>query len=145
MSVDLFPAFRFPFLTCHLYSFIPYPDANASYTSPCPIVTFQDIIGLIHQATVPEVCIYSNGQLFRANRTSLVHEQSGPKLQSFSSPPLIAYEGDEWRTGGVTICQPRGPFQMHAKLDTGIVVLSLLPGLSTDYLGKFRSPLLPVI
>jgi L-asparaginase len=80
---------------------------------------------------VPEVCIYFNSFLFRANRTSKIDSQQFRAFDSKNYPPLakagvdISYFEDRIR-------KPVDPvsFSVIDTLDTHVVILKIFPGIN---------------
>ena len=83
------------------------------------------------EPTVPEVCIYFNSFLFRANRTSKIDSHQFRAFDSKNYPPLakagvnITYFQDR-------IFKPDNSsnFSVNDKLDTHVVILKIFPGIN---------------
>jgi len=79
---------------------------------------------------VPEVALYFENKLYRANRTS---KSSAEHFEAFTS-----YNYDPLATVGVSIrynrhgiaSMPTSPLKLHTKLDSNVAVLHLFPGMS---------------
>lgn len=84
------------------------------------------------KARVPEVCIYFDFQLFRANRA---FKYNSAKFEAFRSPnyPVLAEAGVHLRFNDNSIrkCDDC-VFRVHKKLSNSIAVLKLYPGISKE-------------
>ncbi|MDR2534278.1 MAG: type I asparaginase [Tannerellaceae bacterium] len=80
---------------------------------------------------VPEVCIFFENTLFRANRTRKVNTDNFNAFRSYNYPPL-AYAGVNIRYDRQHIYRPAlpKPLRAHYSLDSNIAVLKLFPGIS---------------
>lgn len=86
---------------------------------------------------IPEVCIYSNNQLFRGNRTTKV---SNMTIGAFDSPnyPTLAHTGfDTSVEVGLVLPYPQRRFSIFTQLHEEICVLRLVPGFSNHLLEAF--------
>jgi L-asparaginase len=84
------------------------------------------------KAMVPEVCIYFDYKLFRANRS---FKYNSEKFEAFRSPnyPILAEAGVYLRFNRNDILKPSGePIKFHTKLDSAIGILKLYPGISPE-------------
>lgn len=84
------------------------------------------------KAMVPEVCIYFDYKLFRANRS---FKYNSEKFEAFRSPnyPVLAEAGVYLRFNRNDILRPAGePIKFHTKLDSAIGILKLYPGISPE-------------
>ena len=83
---------------------------------------------------VPEVCIYFDNKLMRANRTT---KNSADQFEAFSSPnyPYLAEAGIHIRFNWNFIKAPgiRQDLVIHRNLCTDIAVLKLFPGISYNF------------
>lgn len=87
-------------------------------------------------ALVPEVALYFQNRLFRANRTS---KHSAEELSAFSSLNLapLAEVGVNIKYNHTVILRPQAyfePLRISDRLDCNVVVLKLFPGLSPEML-----------
>ncbi|MCR4919344.1 MAG: type I asparaginase [Prevotella sp.] len=84
-------------------------------------------------ARVPEVGIYFDGHLLRGNRTTKQSADAFNAFESFNCPHL-ADAGVEIVYHDQHILRPAAGRTMtaHTRLDTGVVILSLMPGLRED-------------
>jgi len=84
-------------------------------------------------ARVPEVGIYFDGHLLRGNRTTKQSADAFNAFESFNCPHL-ADAGVEIVYHDQYILRPAAGRTMtaHTRLDTGVVILSLMPGLRED-------------
>lgn len=84
------------------------------------------------KAMVPEVCIYFDYKLFRANRS---FKYNSEKFEAFRSPnyPVLAEAGVYLRFNRNDILKPSDePIKFHTKLDSAIGILKLYPGISPE-------------
>lgn len=84
------------------------------------------------KAMVPEVCIYFDYKLFRANRS---FKYNSEKFEAFRSPnyPILAEAGVYLKFNRNVILKPSGdPVKFHTKLDSAIGILKLYPGISPE-------------
>jgi L-asparaginase len=90
---------------------------------------------------VPEVCIYFEFKLYRANRT---FKFSSEHFNAYLSPnyPFLAEAGVtiEYNTNAIRP-MPEGEVKFHTQLDTAIGIVSLFPGIQKEMLECiFRVP-----
>ncbi len=81
---------------------------------------------------VPEVCIYFENQLYRANRT---HKYNAENFKAFSSLnyPVLAEAGVYIKYNKTAIHKPNfKKLQVYKKLDTNIAILKLFPGIQEN-------------
>jgi L-asparaginase len=82
------------------------------------------------KSMVPEVCIYFDYKLFRANRS---FKYNSEKFEAFRSPnyPILAEAGVYLKFNKNVILKPSAePVKFHTKLDSAIGILKLYPGIS---------------
>ena len=82
------------------------------------------------KSIVPEVCIYFDYKLFRANRS---FKYNSEKFEAFRSPnyPIRAEAGVYLKFNKNVILKPSvEPVKFHTKLDSAIGILKLYPGIS---------------
>jgi L-asparaginase len=82
------------------------------------------------KSIVPEVCIYFDYKLFRANRS---FKYNSEKFEAFRSPnyPILAEAGVYLKFNKNVILKPSvEPVKFHTKLDSAIGILKLYPGIS---------------
>jgi len=80
-------------------------------------------------AKVNEVAVYFEYSLYRGNRTVKVHAE---RFEAFRSPnwPVLAEAGVHIRYDGAALLPaPTGPLQVHARMEQGVGVLPLFPGI----------------
>ncbi len=79
---------------------------------------------------VPEVCIFFENELMRGNRTTKINAENFNAFRSFNYPAL-ANAGIHIRYNELLIrCpNPNLPMKPHYLLDTGVVVMTLFPGI----------------
>lgn len=82
-------------------------------------------------ARVPEVCIYFDYKLFRANRS---FKYNSSKFEAFRSPnyPILAESGVHLRfsVNDIRVPKPEDKLQVHKNLVSDVAVLKLYPGIS---------------
>lgn len=81
---------------------------------------------------VPEVCIYFENQLYRANRT---HKYNAENFKAFSSLnyPVLAEAGVYIKFNKNAIQKPNFKrLRVHKNLDTNIAILKLFPGIQEN-------------
>ena len=81
---------------------------------------------------VPEVCIYFENQLYRANRT---HKYNAENFKAFSSLnyPVLAEAGVYIKYNKNAIHKPNFKrLRVHKNLDTNIAILKLFPGIQEN-------------
>ncbi len=84
------------------------------------------------KALVPEVCIYFEYQLYRGNRT---HKFNSEHFQAFQSAnyPVLAEAGVHIKFNKNAIQKTTNKkLKVHTKLDAGIAVLKLFPGINEN-------------
>jgi len=82
------------------------------------------------RAVVPEVCIYFEYQLYRGNRT---HKYNAAHFEAFRSVnyPVLAHAGVKIKFNEAVIHQATDQeFRIFTRLDTGIAILKLFPGIN---------------
>ena len=86
---------------------------------------------------VPEVSIYFEYQLYRANRTTKINSEDFEAFESFNYGKLaeagihIKYKRYNIRS------KPEGPLTLHKLFDNNIAVLKLFPGISKGQIAHF--------
>lgn len=85
------------------------------------------------QPIVTEVCIFFENRLLRGNRTTKINAEGFNAFRSYNYPPLA--------TAGIHIKyeehlikrpQPTAPFTPHYLLNTGVMILTLFPGIGPE-------------
>ena len=94
-----------------------------------------NLLYAVHMATldIPEVCIYFDYQLFRANRTK---KTSSTDFSAFSSPnmsPLVT-AGIELKINTTIIRRPNGIHQTLDTFDDRVMMIGLFPGMNINFL-----------
>jgi L-asparaginase len=111
-------------------------------------VTALEIAAARHQETpiVPEVALYFENQLFRANRTHKFNAENFEAFRSVNYPPL-AEVGVNIKYFPQRIKKPNfKKLKVHKKLDTSINVLHLFPGIRREMVhAQFRLPQLKAV
>ncbi|MCB9170360.1 MAG: type I asparaginase [Flavobacteriales bacterium] len=106
-------------------------DARENLITAVEIAAAHDDQG---RPLVPEVAVYFEYRLYRGNRTVKVHAE---RFQAFRSPnwPELAEAGVHIRYDRAAILPHRDrPFKVHEKLDTGVGVLRLFPGIRSEWM-----------
>lgn len=86
-----------------------------------------------HQPRVPEVCIYFEGKLFRANRTTKKNAEQFEAFDSYNYPTLakagvhITYR--DHLIGGFA---GQGDLQVHSRICRDVAILKLFPGITSN-------------
>ena len=81
-------------------------------------------------AIVPEVSIYFEDQLFRANRTTKRNAEHFSAFNSYNYPPLAkAGVHITYQPHLVHYNDPNQPLKLHKQFDTNVAVLKLFPGI----------------
>jgi len=83
-------------------------------------------------ARVPEVCIFFEGKLFRANRTTKKNAEQFEAFDSYNYPAL-ATAGVHITFRDHLIFEPKdykAPLQTHLRVDRNVAVLKLFPGIT---------------
>lgn len=85
------------------------------------------------QALVPEVCIFFENQLFRANRTTKFNAEHFDAFQS-DNYPRLAKAGITIKYKYSVIHYPthKGKLKIYTKLDNNVTILKLFPGISKN-------------
>jgi L-asparaginase len=99
------------------------------------LITAIEIAGAKRKGTsiVQEVCVYFEYRLYRGNRT---FKYNSSHFDAFRSPnyPELARAGVKISYNSEALMKPSGKkLKVHTKLDTGIAVLKLFPGISPEY------------
>ena len=86
-----------------------------------------------NQALVPEVCIYFENQLFRANRTTKYNAEHFDAFKS-DNYPRLAKAGIRIKYKYPVIHYPinNNKIIIHTKLDRNVTVLKIFPGITTN-------------
>ncbi|MBC8319985.1 MAG: type I asparaginase [Bacteroidetes bacterium] len=88
---------------------------------------------------VPEVCIYFENRLMRANRTTKYNAENFNAFVS-GNLPLIADVGIYIKYNKNIILKPNfKKLKVHKKMDTSVAVLKLFPGISENFVQSFLS------
>ncbi len=86
---------------------------------------------------VPEVCIYFENRLMRANRTTKYNAENFNAFVS-GNLPLLAEVGIYIKYNKNVILKPNfKKLKAHTKMDTGVAVLKLFPGINADFVDAF--------
>jgi len=105
----------------------PRTDGKENLISSVEIAAAKNDKG---KALVPEVAIYFNSQLIRANRATKISSSSFDAFQSPNLPPL-AQAGISIKFNQDIIRQvPEGEFQIQTDLDTRVSILKIHPGIT---------------
>ena len=105
-------------------------DARENLLTAIEIAAAKDSGG---RPMVPEVCIYFHDELLRGNRSSKI---SASNLAAFASNnyPVLASTGTDitYHREFIRPYDPDKKFKPHYGMDSGIVILSLFPGLKAE-------------
>ena len=102
-------------------------DAKENLLTAIEIAGSRDDEG---NAIVPEVTIYFEGQLFRANRTTKRNAEHFSAFNSYNYPPLAkAGVHITYLPHLVRYSDPNAPLQLHTHFDCNVAVLKLFPGI----------------
>lgn len=98
------------------------------------LITAIEVASSYHRnkAVVPEVCVYFEYKLYRGNRT---HKYNAAQFKAFRSSnyPLLAEAGVNLHFNKTFIHKPEnGPTTFFTKMDCGVFVLKLFPGISEE-------------
>lgn len=109
----------------------PRTDGKENLISAVEIASARDDSG---RAMVPEVCVYFDCLLMRANRTS---KMSSDNFNAFGSPnfPPLAQAGITIRYNSALIRKPSRPDALpvfKTRLDTRVSILKIHPGITPD-------------
>lgn len=86
---------------------------------------------------VPEVCIYFENRLLRANRTTKYNAENFNAFVS-GNLPLLADVGIYIKYNKSIILKPNfKKLKAHKHMDTGVAVLKLFPGISKEFMESF--------
>eukprot|EP01095_Lingulamoeba_sp_RSL-Kostka_P016927 TRINITY_DN8544_c0_g1_i1.p1 TRINITY_DN8544_c0_g1~~TRINITY_DN8544_c0_g1_i1.p1 ORF type:complete len:498 (+),score=115.32 TRINITY_DN8544_c0_g1_i1:44-1537(+) len=112
--------------------YVPYNDAKRNL-----------IVSLLIAGTIdiPEVCIFFNNELLRANRSIKTDSRD---LGAFISPnyPALAHLGTGLVMHKKFITEyPKGKFKAYKKIDSRITVIKLIPGFDDEFFSQALSNL----
>lgn len=86
------------------------------------------------KAVVPEVCLYFQNKLFRANRTTKYSAEELDAFRSENYPPLAEVGISIHFNQGAVARQPEGKLQIHTEMNSDIVAVRMFPGLNEKML-----------
>ena len=102
-------------------------DAKENLLTAIEIAAEQDEEGY---ALVPEVCIYFEDKLFRANRTTKRNAEHFSAFNSYNYPALAkAGVHITYQPHLVHYSDPNAPLTLHTEFDTNVAILKLFPGI----------------
>ena len=102
-------------------------DAKENLLTAIEIAAAKDEEG---NAIVPEVTIYFEDRLFRANRTTKRNAEHFSAFNSYNYPALAkAGVHITYQPHLVHYSDPRQPLRLHTKFDRNVAVLKLFPGI----------------
>lgn len=102
-------------------------DAKENLLTAIEIAAAKDEDG---NPTVPEVAIYFEDRLFRANRTTKRNAEHFSAFNSYNYPPLAkAGVHITYFPHLVRYNNPQRPLKLHTQFDTNVAVLKLFPGI----------------
>lgn len=92
------------------------------------------------RAIVPEVCIFFEESLFRANRTSKINSEHFEAFDSFNYPSLAkAGVHINYRPHLILPPDTGRPFAIHTNMDTHVAVIRLFPGIREELVNTILS------
>ena len=102
-------------------------DARENLLTAIEIAAAKDEEG---NAIVPEVTVYFEDQLFRANRTTKRNAEHFSAFNSYNYPPLAkAGVHITYQPHLVHYSDPKAPLRLHTAFDCNVAVLKLFPGI----------------
>ena len=102
-------------------------DAKENLLTAIEIAAAKDEDG---NPIVPEVTIYFEDRLFRANRTTKRNAEHFSAFNSYNYPALAkAGVHITYQPHLVHYCDPHAPLKLHTAYDTNVAVLKLFPGI----------------
>lgn len=105
-------------------------DAKENLLTAIEIAGDQDADG---KAIVPEVCLFFEGRLFRANRTSKINAEHFEAFDSFNYPSLAkAGVHINYRKHLILSPSSNTTFAIHTSMDTHVAVIRLFPGIHEE-------------
>ncbi|MBR1928691.1 MAG: asparaginase [Paludibacteraceae bacterium] len=103
-------------------------DARENLVTSVEIAAEQDEEG---NAVVPEVCIFFDAKLYRANRTTKKNSEWFSAFKSYNYNPLaIAGVHITYYPQHINYCDLDRPMRLRTKIDQRVVVLYLFPGIT---------------
>ena len=101
------------------------------------LITAIEIASAYHNgvAVVPEVSVYFEYRLFRGNRVVKYHSEHFDAFKSPNYPPL-AEAGIHLDFKNEYIMKPLGNLRYKPKMESGVGVVTLFPGMSLDWLQR---------
>ena len=103
-------------------------DAKENLLTAIEIAAAKDEVG---NAIVPEVTIFFEDKLFRANRTTKINSEHFEAFASYNYPSLAkAGVHITYRSHLVHYSDPRIPLKLHESTDCNVAVLKLFPGIT---------------
>ena len=105
-------------------------DGKENLITALEIAADKDLDG---HPVVPEVCIYFQNLLFRANRTTKINAENFNAFTSANFPPL-AEAGVTIRYNNISALKPNytKDVQFYESFDDSIAVLKIFPGISSE-------------
>lgn len=102
-------------------------DAKENLLTAIEIAAARDEDG---NAYVPEVCIFFEERLFRANRATKINSEHFEAFDSYNYPSLAkAGVHITYRTHLIHYTDARLPFRVHTNISTNVAVIRLFPGI----------------
>jgi L-asparaginase len=106
------------------------------------LITSIQIAALQHkgEAKIKEVCLYFEYKLYRANRTTKINAEHFEAFASLNYPPLVE-SGVNLIVNEAALLVPnkRKQFRVFKKLEQGIILLKMFPGMDQDSLNYILS------
>ncbi len=105
-------------------------DAKENLLTAIEIAAQKDEDG---EALVPEVCIYFEDRLFRANRTTKRNAEHFSAFNSYNYPALAkAGVHITYQPHLINYSDPNEPLRLCAKTDSHVAILKLFPGITRE-------------
>lgn len=82
------------------------------------------------EAMVPEVCLYFQNKLFRANRTKKLSAEELSAFVSYNYPALADVGVGIHYNSNAIAAHPQGAFGINTKVDRNVLVLKIFPGIT---------------
>lgn len=112
-------------------------DAKENLLTAIEIAAAKDDEG---NSIVPEVTIFFEDKLFRANRTTKINAEHFEAFDSYNYPSLAkAGVHITYRTHLIHYCDPRLPLRLHEKTNCNVAILKLFPGITEQVVASVLS------
>jgi len=112
-------------------------DGRENFLTAIEIAAAKDEAG---HALVPEVCLYFQNRLFRANRTKKLSAEELEAFVSYNYPALADVGvGIHYRKTDIIRPEPGSEFSINTSLSSDVAVIKIFPGLTQSTLGAMLS------